>query len=512
MQTTNPSKRARTLPRRAHRESLAALLLLMAAMLAAGCDPARPSGQDPHAHDEAGGHVHAEDEPHDDTAESAHAEDGPHDHGAEAADPVDEPHDHGAEAPVPDDDGHAHGAEDDHGHDNAAAQTNDDGHSHAAAAAGHVDEVVLTLEAIRDHGITVREALEQVLKPTIVAPARVGFNTEAMAHVGSPLAGRIVQFHVRLGDVVAAGDPLLVVESPELGLAQAEFLERRQAIETAEPAIELARIAWERARSLYEESQGISLTEVQRREAEHAAAVAGRRTAEAAASASRQRLGLLGMSEAEITSLAASGHLAPRHTIVAPMAGQVVQRDITLGELVTPARDALVVVADLRTLWVIASVPEARLAAVSQGARAWVSGGVLGRHRHAGSVGFIAPVVDAATRTAQVRIEVADGSLGLRPGMFAQAEIEGTSPDGTEPEAVVAVPESALQTVEGGPAVFVPVEGEPNTFAVRPVTRGVSVGDLVPIYSGLAAGELFVATGSFILKAELGKAGAAHEH
>ena len=77
---------------------------------------------------------------------------------------------------------------------------------------------------------------------------------------------------------------------------------------------------------------------------------------------------------------------------------------------------------------------------------------------------------------------------------------------------VVAVPEEAIQTVEGAPALFVPVAGEPDTFQKRAVTIGAAVGGLVPVYSGLLEGESFVSAGSFLLKAELGKGAAAHEH
>jgi cobalt-zinc-cadmium efflux system membrane fusion protein len=96
--------------------------------------------------------------------------------------------------------------------------------------------------------------------------------------------------------------------------------------------------------------------------------------------------------------------------------------------------------------------------------------------------------------------------------MFAQVEIAASAPGGGEPAPQVAVPESAVQTVEGGPAVFVPVPDEPNTFQRRAVVVGPAVGGVVPVISGLAAGDRFVSAGSFILKAELGKGSAAHEH
>ena len=107
-------------------------------------------------------------------------------------------------------------------------------------------------------------------------------------------------------------------------------------------------------------------------------------------------------------------------------------------------------------------------------------------------------------------VEVKNGHGELRPGMFARAEI--SSGGGASGEAVLAVPDEAVQTVEGGPAVFVPVEGEENTFAKRAVTVGKVVGGQVPVLSGLKEGEPVVVSGTFILKAELGKSGAAHEH
>jgi cobalt-zinc-cadmium efflux system membrane fusion protein len=96
--------------------------------------------------------------------------------------------------------------------------------------------------------------------------------------------------------------------------------------------------------------------------------------------------------------------------------------------------------------------------------------------------------------------------------MFAQVEIVATDPTNPEPAPTVAIPDEAVQTVEGGPAVFVPVKGEPNTFVKRAVSVGAAVGGYVPILGGLVEGEEVVVTGTFIMKAELGKGSAAHEH
>jgi cobalt-zinc-cadmium efflux system membrane fusion protein len=394
-----------------------------------------------------------------------------------------------------------------------AAHEEGDGHDHAAEAEGeHADEVTLTAAAIERYGVTVQAAQLWNLRPTVVAPARAAFNAEAMAHVGSVLSGRIVDLPVRLGDAVNRGHTLAVVESKELGEAQAEYLQLRAVAETTGPTTELARVAWERAQSLFQESQGISLTEVQRREAEHNAALANQRSTEASVVGAENRLHILGMDQAAIEALAATGEISPRSAIAAPIAGHVVQREVTLGELVGPDRESIMVLADTSVLWVLADVPEARLHQIAVGATAWVTTGAVGSEKFEGQVGYISPLVDLSTRTAQVRIEMPEGVLPVRPGMFVHVEIVTTPPPGLEPAPVIAVPEEAVQTVEGGPAVFVPVAGEPNTFARRAVQIGPAVGGLIPIYAGLAEGELYVVSGSFILKAELGKSSAAHEH
>jgi cobalt-zinc-cadmium efflux system membrane fusion protein len=375
---------------------------------------------------------------------------------------------------------------------------------------GHSDEVRLSAEAVERYGVRVEAAQLWALRPTFPAPARVAFNSDAVAHVGSPLRGRAVEVRARVGDEVHRGDALVIVESPELGEAQADYFQKRTAAEAAGPTVELTRAAWDRAKALYEQSQGIPLTEVHRREAEYKAAAASQKMALAAAIGAENRLHLLGMSQDEVGALARSGEIAPRYTLRAPLDGKVIEREVTLGELVSPDREALLVLADTRTLWVLADVPESRAHEVAPGARAWVT--VPGGRKVEGRVAMIAPTADPGTRTAEVRVEVSTDGLALRPGMFARVEIVTSDPADPDPAPVVAVPEGAVQTVEGGPAVFVPVPGEPGAFAKRAVTVDPPTGGLIAVLSGLVEGERFVASGSFILKAELGKAGAAHEH
>jgi len=416
----------------------------------------------------------------------------------------------GEHAPV---DPHNHDHDHDHDHDDASPGGGAHVHGESSAAAdGHNDEVRLTPVAIERYGVRVGRAMLRTLRATFHAPGQVAFNAEAMAHVGSPLPGRVIELRARLGDVVAKGDVLLIVESTELGEAQSDFLQRRTIAQNSTAAVELSRAALDRATKLYEQDRNIALAEVQRRELELRSAEATAQNNRSAATAAENKLHLLGMNQSAVERLAETGEVTPRFQIVAPLAGRVVEREVTLGELVNPDKEALIVLADTTTLWVLADVPDARLPEVAIGAAARVMPGGTSGHLHEGTVSYIAPMVDPRTRSAQVRVAVNCEHGTLRPGTFAQVEIALTDPHGGAAVEVVAVPESAIQTIEGRAVVFVPVEGEPNTFAKRDVTAGKPIGGYVAIQNGLKAGESFVAEGSFILKAELQKSSAEHDH
>jgi len=120
------------------------------------------------------------------------------------------------------------------------------------------ESVKLSKEAIERAGIHVGAVTKEALTPTFRAPARVTFNEEAFAHVGTPVPGRVMEIKVRLGDVVAKNDALLIVESPELGNAQSDYLQKRTAAAVAESALKPAQFASERGKEMFEKGQAIS--------------------------------------------------------------------------------------------------------------------------------------------------------------------------------------------------------------------------------------------------------------
>lgn len=373
----------------------------------------------------------------------------------------------------------------------------------AESAAEKLTEVRISLAAVERSGIVVEPVRKQVLLPTFIAPARVSFNEEAFAHVGTPVPGRTIDIRVRIGDEVAKNETLLVVESPELGAAQSDFLQKRTGVVAGEASLSPLQLAYERGMKIYEMGQGISLAEVQKREADMKAALGQLETTKSALKAAEQKLVTLGMDQKSIEELSTSGRLNSHQQVKATIAGTIVQREVTLGELVIPDKETLVVIADMTKLWIIADVPEAKLQHVKKGARVHVRVSAATKDILEGKVAIISPSLDLSTRSVPVRIEVDAKQTKLIPGMFAEAEIEFGDPQDTEP--TVVIPESAVQSIAGTTVVFVIEEGEPGTFIKRTVKLGQEVDGKFQVLSGLREGEKIVTEGGFVLKAELGK-------
>jgi cobalt-zinc-cadmium efflux system membrane fusion protein len=188
-------------------------------------------------------------------------------------------------------------------------------------------------------------------------------------------------------------------------------------------------------------------------------------------------------------------------SIRTPIAGVVLERLVTPGTTVMPSAP-LFVVSDLSTLWVIAEIDEAQLPRVRQGRPVEVTVGAYPDERFTGTVSFVADTVNPTTRRITVRSTVPNGNGRLKPEMFATVWL-GES----DPRPVLVVPQSAVQTIDGKPSVFVALPE--RRYAPQPVELGSNEGGRVEVLSGLSAGQRIVVAGSFALKSEwLSPAGA----
>lgn len=421
---------------------------------------------------------------HNHEAEAGKATAETHDHETKAADPV---HEHEAEA----------------GHDHAAHAGEADAHAgHDHEGEGHTDEVTLTDDAMKQFGVVVEAVGRQSLRSSVSAPARVEFNREAMAHVGTPLEGRVAEIKARLGDSFAKGDVVLVLDSPQFGEAQSDYLQKRSAVDAAKASAEVARIQFERAEKL-REGNGINVTDFLQRQGDVKKSESEVKVAEAAARAAENRLHIYGFSEDQVRALEERGEVGTRFEIRAPISGKVIQREVTQGEVVGPDRDALLVMADTSTLWALVDVPEKNAGQLSIGGPATIEVEALNGMKFPGTIAYVSPELNRQTRTLQARVEIRDGNTPLHPGMFARAHLSLSSADGAD--VALAIPDSAVLIVEGEPAVFAEVADEPGTYSRRPVKTGAGNGVFLPLLGGLAEGERIVVQGAFLLKAELAK-------
>ena len=379
--------------------------------------------------------------------------------------------------------------------------------AHEERAAGAM-ELRLEEKAAKACGISTERVSRRTIRKTFRVAARTVSDPEASAHVGTSVAGRIRELRVQIGAPVHAGDVLAVLDSPDLGQAQSEYLTQRDAARIGKIPLDPLRNSYERAKTLLDTSEGHSITrtEVDRREAELRNAEADVARAEANLRAAESRLRILGMSRESIEELAATGDIAPEIELKSPVDGTVVEREATLGQFVTAGGEKLFVVADLTRLWVIADLPEARLADVALKQQVRVEFPAVGIES-TGEILLFGAEVSPVTRALPVRIALHAADGRLRPGLLADVEIE----EGSQADAgasFLAVPSEAVQVVGGGPVVFAAVTDEPCTFVARRVVLGPGTEGYVAVLGGIDEGDEIVTKGAFYLKADLGKAAA----
>jgi membrane fusion protein, heavy metal efflux system len=352
--------------------------------------------------------------------------------------------------------------------------------SASAAATGSLREVKLTDELAQRARLSTEVVTKRALAPTLDLLGSVNFDADAVADVGGRIAGRITRVMVTVGDMVNSHQPLMELESHNLGDALAELLSSRANLIAAENR--------SKRESALGEKQLASATTVEAARADAKALAAEVKGAE-------QRLLAMGITPAEIKNLHAGD--GPRLvTLRAPIAGEVVERYAVLGQVVDPT-EPIMRIADLSRLWVELDVYERDLAHVAEGDEVVIRSETYPDRTFRGTVSHVNATVDVSTRTARVRIKVPNPERLLRPGQFVHARLStrGT----TEP--IIAVPRKAVLQVEGEQSVFVQIEK--GRYVARPVELGRAAGELVEVKRGLLEDENLVIEGGFVLKSEL---------
>lgn len=364
--------------------------------------------------------------------------------------------------------------------------------------------VEIPAEVAEANGIEIEIAGPTEIETVLELPGEVQLNTDRVARVAPRLSGTVMRVPVGLGDRVGAGAVLAVIESRELGQAQAAYVESLHQMELAQAAYERERRLHERRISAtreYEQARhDLEEAELEKQSAEQALRAFGVPPSQLAAFGVEPE----GIA-AEREVRAPLGASLTRYTLRAPMGGQVIERSLAVGQDVMGSEEAFVI-ADLSTVWVAVTVYANDLQTVRAGQAVVVTaqGDALGGPVGRGTIRYVGPLVGGATRSARAIVVLSNGDGRWRPGMFVTAVIVQETT-----EVPLAVRAEAVQTWREMDVVFTRVG---DAYEVRPVTLGRRSGDLVEVLDGLAPGQEYVAVGSYLLKAELEKAGASHDH
>lgn len=345
--------------------------------------------------------------------------------------------------------------------------------------------ITLSAEAAQNARIKIETVGEKPMGAEATGAAVTG-TVQANIYRSTPLVslvgGIVRRVNAELGQNVRQGQTLAVVFSDDLAKAQSEYLSTLAELDEHHK----------------HHSRTMKLVEIgaaSREELEQATTKL--KTAEAAVASQRQRLLLLGVSAQRINQLKSSAQVTSEVSLPAPVSGTVINRSVNQGEVIAADKE-LLRVSDLSSVWVIAQVYEKDLGKIRIGSGASVTSDAYPGRVFRGQVSYIDPVIDQTTRTAQVRVELANPGQLLKIGMFVNVAF--ASLGGSESTTPV-VPKIAVQNINNQQVVFVATK-EPNVFVMRPVRLGFESNGLVPVLEGVTAGDQIVTDGSFLLRAE----------
>lgn len=296
---------------------------------------------------------------------------------------------------------------------------------------------------------------------------RLEYDERRIRTITSWTEGRIDRLHVSVtGETIRRGQVIATLYSPEIYSAQQDLIQAAKQVQRLSDGTPVAK-----------------------------------RAAEAALESTRQRLRLLGVPDRDLRRMEEADRPFRHVPILAHASGTVIDRMLDEGAYVNPGT-GIYRVADLSKIWVQLDAYERDLSYIEKGQPVSLTISAFPGERFSGTVAFIDPVLDAKTRTSQVRVEVDNEDGRLQPGMFAEALVEGKA--GEQGPRPLVVPESAPLFTGRRSVVYVEVpDAEQPTYEAREVRLGPKMGEVYPVVAGLSAGERVVIQGAFTLDADL---------
>lgn len=388
-------------------------------------------------------------------------------------------HDHAAEKATKDDhkeDGHKEAKDD---HDDDKDHKDHDGKGHAEKGHEEDSKIAFSEQQLKTAGIVLDTAAPGRIRTSLQLPGEIRFNQDRTAHVVPKVNGVVESVSANLGQQVKKGQVLAVVSSSTVSEQRSELLNAQQ-------RLMLAQSTHAREKTLWQEKISAEQDYLQAGQALKEAEIAVRNA--------QQKLAAIG---AGTTSSGLN-----RYEIRAPFDGIVVEKHLALGEAVK--EDASIfTISDLSSVWAEITVAARDMNAVRVGESVTVNATAFASSA-SGKIAYVGALLGEQTRTAKAHVVLPNPGNAWRPGLFVNVDVLAQ-----EAEVPLAVAADAVQSVEQKQVVFVRVT---DGFRKKEVTLGRTDGKRVEILKGLSAGDVYAATGSFVIKAELGKGSAEHAH
>ena len=334
----------------------------------------------------------------------------------------------------------------------------DGGHNHGATAVDSAAPVRLDGERARRIGVTYAIAEAGPMTSIVRTVGSVTYDERRLVNVNPKIEGWVEKLYVDFtGAPVQKEQPLMAVYSPMLVSAQEELILAKRLAESSKT--------------------GTAAT-----------------NAAELLTAARRRLAYWDIPASEIARIESSA--SPQKTLLlrAPASGLVVEKAVFQGQRIMPGMD-LYKIADLTTVWVEGEVFEKDLALITLGRTARITFESYPGESFSGRVSYVYPTITADSRTGRVRIELANPALRFKPGMYANIQFE-VPVHGQG----IHVPRSAV--LQTGERTIAFVQSADGTLIPRAIRIGMSTSEHVEVLSGLRAGEVVVASASFLVDAE----------
>ena len=383
-------------------------------------------------------------------------------------------------------DEHGHGeseahAEEGHVHQEGGEQAEKEGEHKESD--DHADAIRLTAQQIAEQGVQLAKVELGAVTKSAFYPAKLMVNTDRQAHVSPAFSGHVQSVSVELGQQVKKGQALATLLVPDL-------VDQQSNLQIAQSNLQLAKQDYERERQLW--SQGISAKQDYQR------AYNAYQQAQIQVQATKSRLSAFG----------ASSGSNGRYVLTAPISGVISKKDLVIGENVQLASQ-LFIIDQLDQLWLEFIAPSTEFSGIRPNQQIEFKSLQTGNIFKA-QIQSLNSEADAQTGRLQVRAKVLSNASELRPNLMVNVQLQQNG--STQ---ALRVLKSAVQKIEGKDTVFIAKEHDKKIeFTPQAVVLGqISAdGQWIEIQSGLTQGQQYAGQGSFLLKSELEKGEASHEH